>query len=104
MAVALRRRHNARNIVLELGTRGESVGVRRRGGGFAYYPFGGFIERRIARVVPGARSARLEVVAIGVGSDWALEWQDVPEGRFVLGCVYDGRAYGVLEDQHPVVI
>ncbi len=104
MSVALHRRLNARNIVLEEGRVGQTVGVRRRAGDYAFLDWGGFVDRPVAKALPGARSAKLGAVRVGVGQEWALEWETLEPGQHVLGCVFENRAYAVLDNGRPVVV
>jgi len=104
MSVALHRRLNARNIVLEEGIPGQTVGVRRRGGDYAYLTWGGFIDRPVAKGLAGARPAKLSVSRVGVGREWALNWEPLEPGQHVLGCVFENRAYAVLDEGRPVIV
>lgn len=100
MSVALHRNLNARNIVLEEGQVGESVGVRRKDGSYGYLPWRGFIDLPVARALPGAKPAKLLASRVGTGREWALEWQVLAPGQHVQGCVFQGKAYAVLEEGH----
>lgn len=104
MSVALYRKLNARNIILEEGGDSQSIGVRRRDGSYGYLPYGGFVDRPIARALPGAVPVKLNVERVGVGREWALKWEPLKTGAHVLGCVFGGRAYAVLENGRPVVV
>lgn len=112
VAIAIYRKLNARNILLEPGARSEVIGVRRRDGSFAYMPFGGFLERAIARALGSkARSGLLQASRAGKGSQFGMEWQDLQPGQFVLGCLFEQQAYVVHErdcvcvvEYRPVVV
>ena len=96
MSVALHRKLNARNIVLEEGQSGASVGVRRKDGSYAYLSWGGFIDVDIARALPGGIPAKLQAARVGTGQEWAIEWQNLAPGQHVQGCLFGGKAYSVL--------
>lgn len=97
MSVALYRKLNARNVVLEEGQRGQTIGVRRKDGSYGYLSWGGFIGIEIARALPGGRPAKLNASRVGVGEEWALRWKDLEPGQHVQGCVFEGKAYAVLD-------
>lgn len=97
MSVVLHRKINARNLVLEEGQTGESIGVRRKDGSYSFVPWGGFIDVEIARALPKGRAVKLQASRVGSGREWALQWQDLGPGQHVQGCVFAGKAYAILE-------
>lgn len=104
MSVALHRKINARNLVLEEGQTGETIGVRRKDGSYSFLPWGGFVDVEIARVLPGGRAVKLQASRVGSGREWALEWQDVAPGRHVQGCVFADKVYAILERGRPKIV
>lgn len=105
MSVALYRKLNARNIVLEEGgSSAQSIGVRRKDGTYAFKAWGGFVDRPLARALVDAQPVQLQITRVGVGQQWALSWTELEPGQHVLGCLFGERAYSVLEDGHPIVI
>lgn len=90
----LRYRHNYANICLSKHTRGESVGVRRKNGSTHYASWRGFIDRDTAKRIPGSRPVKLIIEEYRVMPD---QWQKVPEGKFIQGCLVGNFAFAVVE-------
>lgn len=105
MSVALYRKLNARNVILEEGgSSAQSIGVRRKDGSYGFKVWGGFIDRPLARAAAGAQPVQLLATRVGVGPQWALTWTELEPGQHVLGCLFEDRAYSVLQKGHPVIL
>jgi hypothetical protein len=98
MSVAIHRKINARNLVLEEGQAGQTIGVRRRDGSYAYLSWGGFLDVEVAKALPGAVPVKLQAARVGTGQEWAMTWNDVGPGQHVQGCKFQDKAYAVLQE------
>lgn len=101
MNVVLARYLNKRMIQLGENTRGEAVGVLLRSGEYRYVRWLGFIGRERARTT--GRPAKLEIAKIGRTRGHSVEWQVVPDGAHVQGCLTRDGAYAVVEASVRVV-
>jgi hypothetical protein len=101
MHLVLCRKLNHRNIELHHSTRGESVGVLRRNGEYAFVPWLGFIDRREA----GARGRPVKLLIARVGRlDGARTlWRDLEPGQHVQGCLTRAGAYAVTDTEVRVI-
>lgn len=96
-ALVLCRRLNHRNIELDDDTRGERVGVYRRNGELTFVPWLGFIDRASAKAVRGARPVKLEVARIGVRTARGTDWETLPPGATVQGCLIGRGVYAIVD-------
>jgi hypothetical protein len=61
-------------------------------------PWLGFIERTKARAPQGAQPVRLvQITRIGRRDSLSIQWQDVPAGQYVHGCLVPAGAYAVYQ-------
>jgi hypothetical protein len=95
MQIVLARYLNKRLIELHASTRGETVGVLRRDGTYAYKQWLGFIERSQARQL--GKPVRLQVCRVGHQGASHIEWRDVAKGRHVQGCLTEAGVYAVAD-------
>ncbi len=93
--LVLARYLNKRLIELYPNTRGETIGVLRRDGSYAYRPWLGFVDR--ARAPRMGKPVKLQVARVGQMKDTHVDWRDVPRGRHVQGCLTREGAYAVTE-------
>jgi len=101
MPIILTRRLNHRLIVLDTRTRGQTVGVLTRSGHYRYVRWLGFIERSEAD--QRGRPVRLEITRIGRQDHNGTQWQEVPSGRHVQGCLTGDGAYAVVDEAVKLV-
>ncbi len=95
--LVLNRRQNYANVRLAEGVR-ESVGYELPSGERRFALWLGFIERSRARRLPGARPVRLaDITRIGIDTAHGVEWEDLPPGRYVHGCLTHQGAYAVYD-------
>ena len=92
---ALVRRFNYRNVELHPDTKGETVGVLLSSGDCRYYPWLGFIDREDALRLQQARPVKLDVCRYCDESTLAGAWIDVPEGKYVQGCLTAAGVYAL---------
>lgn len=100
--VSLVKKLNYRNVNLDAGTLGESVGVYLKGGGVRFLRFTGFIELRDAKAM-GATPVRLEICAYypeGIGSG-RIELQ---ETEFIQGAILGNSVAAVLHGGKPRIV
>ena len=76
------------------------VGYQLPNGEHRYVRWLGFIERRDALALPGARPVRLVNIS-RVGRQGAISdaWDDIPADRCVHGCLTDQGAYAIYDEQ-----
>ena len=103
MPIVLLRKLNHRNIELHHRTRGETVGVLMRNGEYHHLPWLGFISAAEAKSLPRARPVKLNIARIGRIKDINTEWQDVPPGRHVQGCLTQRGVFAVISVDVRVV-
>lgn len=89
---AIRLRINHR---LDIYIQGDStrIGVRLRSGDFRYLPWGGFVEESLEGI---GRPIKLKVDAYTLNNSWNAEWTALPAGQYLLGSVYQQRAYAIV--------
>lgn len=85
MGVVLLRMLNARAIELHSGSKGETVGVLRRNGDYQYKPWLGFVTREAAKIM--GKPVKLLICRTGETRGVHVEWEGVPEGKHVQGCL-----------------
>ena len=101
--LALDRRQNARHHVL-IDEPGEYVAYLLPDGERRFVPWLGFIERAEARALQRATPVRLaDIMRIGIGDPPTARWCEVPQGRYVHGCLTDEGAYAVYDATVAVV-
>ena len=101
--LALDRRQNARHHLL-VDEPGQHVAYLLPGGERRFVPWLGFIERAEARALQDARPVRLaDITRIGIGDPPTARWRQVPQGRYVHGCLTDEGAYAVYDATVAVV-
>ena len=93
----LNRRQNYRNHLLTERPDG-LVGYLLPDGERRFVPWLGFVERAAARTLAEARPVRLsDITRIGEGDELSPRWREVPQGRYVHGCLTDRGAYAVYD-------
>lgn len=95
MVLVLSRKLNHRNIELHDSTRGEAVGVLRRGGEYGYVPWLGFIDR--SRAPRTGRPVKLLIARVGRLDGGTTKWFDLKPGEHVQGCLTREGAYAVID-------
>ncbi len=96
--LALNRRQNAANILLDATTINETVGYLLPDGEWRFARWLGFIERGEARALAGAQPVRLvEITRIGRTDGVSTKWQEVPAGEYVHGCLVEQGAFAVFD-------
>ena len=103
MPIVLLRKLNHRNIELHHGTRGETVGVLMRNGQYHHVPWLGFVSAAEARQLPRARPVKLKIARIGKIKEINTQWQDVPRGKHVQGCLTQQGVYAIVNMDVRVV-
>lgn len=94
-------RLNYRVITLGAEGDGETVTIHTRTG-VTRRPWLGFISPWVAKRLPGAIPVRLAVVAYTTRE--FQPWQNLTPGDYVLGCLIDSGAFGIVEDGHPRIV
>jgi len=93
--IALARLLNYRVIELHQGTVGETVPVLKRNGGYKEVQWRGFMTVAAARAAKG-KPVKLRVDRVRRYTSAGHEWEDVPAGKHVQGCVTADGCYAVL--------
>lgn len=93
--LTLVRQINYRNVELHPDTKGESIGVLLSNGDCRYYPWLGFIDREHALRLDRARPVKLVARRYRDERTVGESWIDVPEGRYVQGCLTSEGVYAV---------
>jgi hypothetical protein len=101
MSIVLCRKLNHRNIELHHTTRGESVGVLKRGGEYTYVPWLGFLDR--AQAHDRGRPVRLLIARVGRSNGVHTLWSDLRPGQHVQGCMTPKGAYAVTDTDVRVI-
>ena len=101
---ALRRKLNHRHIELRAIPTHEHVGVLKRTGGYRFEPWLGFIHTQQAKALEGAKPVRLQVVSYSASYGIDDDWQDVPPGQHVQGCLVSHGVYAVLHNGKPRLV
>lgn len=96
--LVLNRRQNYRNVQLAADTRAEQVGYLLPGGERRFVAWLGFIERREARCLRGARPVRLvEISRVGYFDGVSVQWENLPASTYVHGCLTEKGAYALYD-------
>lgn len=78
------------------------VRVIKKNGETPYFPWRGFIERKLAQRIPGARPVKLDISAYKLSDEWiAGEWVSLREDQAIQGCLIGGVVFGVTENGVP---
>jgi hypothetical protein len=101
MSLVLGRYLNYRSIQLRDDTKGEIVGVRMRSGEYRYVRWLGFIGRE--RATQTGRPCKLEIARIGRARGTGVDWQSVPKGSHIQGCLTREGAFAVVEASVRVI-
>lgn len=102
----LRFAHNYRQIHLS-DDESADFGVRllKRNGETPYYPWRGFIERKVAQRIPGAKPVKLDVASYKLSDEWiAGEWISLETDQAIQGCLVNGVVFAVMEKGVPKVV
>lgn len=102
----LRFSHNYRQLHLS-DEESADFGVRvfKKDGETPYYPWRGFIERKLAQRLPGAKPVKLDIAAYKLSDEWvAGEWIPLSDDQAILGCYIGGVVFAVVEVGVPRVI
>lgn len=100
--VGLRYKFNYANKTLLESSGSGSVGVHMKDGSVSYVRWLGFIDVSIARNFKGAVPVKLDVQQYT--QELFLDaWQDVPQGRFVQGCLVEEGVCGVTKKVISIV-
>ncbi|MDP7597165.1 MAG: hypothetical protein QGI68_16610 [Pseudomonadales bacterium] len=83
------------NYRLDIYIQGDNtqIGVRLRNGDFRYLPWGGFVEESLEGI---GRPVKLKVDAYTLNNSWNAEWTELTSREFLLGSVYEQRAYAIV--------
>jgi hypothetical protein len=94
--MVLARRLNYRLIELAADTKGESVGILLKDGKYHYMPWLGFIPREVAARI--GKPVKLRIDRIGRPRGINTDWEEVPPGIHVQGCMTERGVFAVVED------
>lgn len=83
------------NYRLDTYIQGDStqIGVRLKSGDFRFLPWGGFVEESLQGI---GRPVKLKIDAYTLNNGWNAEWTELKAGQFLLGSVYEQRAYTIV--------
>lgn len=92
------KKQNAANRRLNDSASTEKVGYLRSDGEATFVPWLGFIERRAAKQLDGARAVRLlQITRVGHEGRITDEWSNIPAGHCVHGCLTIDGAYALYD-------
>lgn len=92
------RKQNAANKLMVDRPHSDTVGYLMSSGEWRFVPWLGFIERRAARQMRGARGVRLvQLSRVGYQGPLTVDWIDVADGQYVHGCLTDDGAYAIYD-------
>lgn len=92
------RKQNAANKLMVDRPHSDTVGYLLGSGEWRFVPWLGFIERRAAKEIRGAKGVRLvQISRVGYQGQLNADWIDVPSGQYVHGCLTKDGAYAVFD-------
>ena len=89
---AIRLRVNYRTDIFIQGDTAR-IGVRLKSGDYRYLPWAGFVEESLEGI---GRPVKLKIDAYTINNAWNAEWTALKPGEYLLGSVYEHRAYTVV--------
>lgn len=96
--LVLNYRQNAANRQLTQDTGKQSAGYLLPSGEWRFVAWLGFIDRAAARSLEDARPVRLvNITRVGHGDELSGLLHDVPEGKYVHGCLIAAGVYAVYD-------
>lgn len=102
--LVLNQRQNAENRKLTQDTSKATVGYLLPDGEWHFVPWLGFINRAVARSIRGARPVRLvNITRVDHGNDFSGLWGDVPQDKYVHGCLTDAGVYALYDTSIALV-
>ena len=93
---------NMRNIILRPDSKGEWAFVLLKNGEFRSVPWCGLISKQAAKKMQ-ARPVKIRALRWGYDLGHSIEWQEIPDGKFLQGCLTGEGVYAVVDSELRIV-